>query len=305
MKRGYLTIGIGEYYRFLSKNLIRSYRLNTYSDIPFCMVTDKKDDITDHLADIVIVEPEKLKDGFLYKLRIFDYTPFEETIFIDADCLIISDINFLWNFFQNTAVGVIGHNSSNPENLKAFFNYDIVNKETGIKGFPVFNGGIYYFKKNEKAKKVFSDANYFSDFYDKYGMVKVRNMKNEEPVMSLALAYNNISAKSDDKLNTMYCVPGITDLRIDILRKKCSFRKYGTIVNPAIMHFLTSGTRLFHYRREIKRMNLRLWGLHVFIIDLLMLPMTFYYALKVLIYRVYKKRKLALANLLPFTINGY
>lgn len=34
--RGYITIAVGDSFRYLAKNLVRSYKLNTSCEHPFC-----------------------------------------------------------------------------------------------------------------------------------------------------------------------------------------------------------------------------------------------------------------------------
>jgi len=85
---GVLTVAIGNvcYYQYAA-NLIASIR--KHMDMPVCVLHDGQH--TKLLnADYLIKIPKHLsKNPFFFKTKLYDYTPFEKTIYIDADSLIM------------------------------------------------------------------------------------------------------------------------------------------------------------------------------------------------------------------------
>lgn len=294
MDRGIITIGIGDYYRRLAKHLVKSYYLNNDKKYPFAIVTDETDSELNSLFDIVILEKVKYNDGCIYKLNLYDYSPFKETLFIDADSLIVRDIHFMWEMYDANCFGVIGTNASSHKYLK--MNLQKVQHLHNITEVPIFNGGVYYFKKSELTQKIFNTAKKILNQYDYYEMTLLRGKKNEEPLIALSMAIHGLKALElnivDPDRKGMYCTPGQKYFKIDISKSICSFYKYGEYVTPSIMHFGTDKTYLFHYKRETKKINYLYAGKHPkWMIYLLCVPGTIKYSMYVIIYRLIKKKQ--------------
>lgn len=260
MNKGVLTIAQGErQYIDLAKNLAISLSVHN-PDLKKALVTDSEDPELKKLYDIVIPVDNSIGIGFLQKLYIRDYTPFDETLFIDVDCLVVRDINFLWEPFRKCDVSVIGKKVFEGE-LFGFPLLDIQNR-LDLKYVISFNGGVYYFKKNEKAKMIFDKSKDIVKNYDNYNIVKVRGEIADEPLMSLAMGIYN-QEPVDDHGKGMYTPVGQSgQFKMDVLKGYCKFIKSGIEVSPAIMHFGFGHTQAFHYRRE--RMKLVLVHYYLF-----------------------------------------
>ncbi|MCX6295600.1 MAG: hypothetical protein NTX97_05965 [Bacteroidetes bacterium] len=254
MNKGVLTIAQGkQQYIDLAKNLAISLSIHN-PGLKKALVTDSNDPELKKLYDIVIPIDKSIGIGFIQKLYIRDYTPFDETLFIDVDCLVVSDINFLWEPFNKCDVSVIGRKVFEGE-LFGFSLLDIQNR-LGVKYVISFNGGVYYFKKNEKAKMIFDKSKDIVKNYDAYNIVKVRGEIADEPLMSLAMGLHN-QEPIDDHGKGMYTPVGQNGhFKMDVLREYCDFNKNGKVVSPAIMHFGFGHTQAFHYRREKMKLKL-------------------------------------------------
>jgi hypothetical protein len=254
MERGVLTIAQGKkQYIDLAKNLAISLAIHN-PDLKKAIVTDSDDPELRQLYDVVIPADNSIGIGFLQKLYIWDYTPFDETLFIDVDCLTVRDIEFLWRPFSGCDVSVIGRKVFEGE-LFGFPLADIQSR-LGLEYVISFNGGVYYFKKNEKAKIIFDLAKDIVKNYDNYNIVKVRGEIADEPLMSLAMGMHQ-QEPIDDKGVGMYTPVGQKGrFKMDVLRGYCEFLKSGRKVSPAIMHFGFGHTQAFHYQRERKKLRL-------------------------------------------------
>jgi hypothetical protein len=258
MERGVLTIAHGKKeYIELAKFLALSLELHN-PGIKKAIVTDSTDQELRSLFDVVVpVNPDYGK-GFLQKLHICDYTPFEETMFIDADCLCSGNIDFLWELFKGHDVSVIGRQVT--EGSLFGFSMEDIRKALPLQYVIAFNGGIYYFRKNETARAVFASANDLKDKYNSLRLVTVRGEVADEPLMSLAMGLHH-QVPVNDSGKGMYTPVGQTgQFKMDVLKGFCQFEKEGRNVKPAIMHFGFGYTRAFHYRREKWKLKLHCYA---------------------------------------------
>ncbi len=261
-EKGFITIAIGDYYKYLAINLVKTYRLNGGNTYPFAVVTDKPDEQLTRYFDHVILEDEKLEDAYLYKLKLPEYTAYDKTIFVDADCFVIKEIDWYWDFFKKTSFGVFGRNTDvDDEEPVRVFDKEKAISEFKIRSVPRFNGGIYYFLQEPESLKVFEDARSFMPFYDEYGMPRFSNIKTghlkmgDEPLFALALAKNGIKAMDCPAEKGMWNINGAKYLSINLHKQNCSYQKYGEWVYPSIVHFGTDNSKRYHYKKEAVRLN--------------------------------------------------
>ena len=98
MSRGFITIATGqEHYYEIAYNLLISYRLFSEEPLPFAILCDRENKYTKHFDITVIMKNPNC--SYLDKLQFPQYTPFDETIFIDADSLAYRDLNDFWDIF--------------------------------------------------------------------------------------------------------------------------------------------------------------------------------------------------------------
>lgn len=87
------------------------------------------------------------------------YSPYDETIFMDADILIINPIDALWDIFADCGdVSAFGCKLQ-LNSKKGWFTYEGSGKyKPRIHYLISMNGGIYYIKKGSIADSVFRDT---------------------------------------------------------------------------------------------------------------------------------------------------
>lgn len=108
LKRGIITIGTGaQKYIDMSIYLAMSCKLNS-PGIPLALITDSKDPSLKKYFDIIIPANPDYPKGIVHKIFISDYSPFEETVFIDGDCMVVRDISNMFDWFQNSNVSAFG-----------------------------------------------------------------------------------------------------------------------------------------------------------------------------------------------------
>ena len=88
--------------------------------------------------------------------------------------------------------------------------------------------------------------------YEEDGLPLFNGKKGDEPVMEISMLEHHLYAIEDPRCERMFCTPGMTNLKICVLRQKCSFLKNGIVAKPAIMHWGTKATKGRIYQRESK-----------------------------------------------------
>jgi hypothetical protein len=235
---GFLTMAYGHdrYFR-QAENMALSLKRHML-DGPLAIVTDRK--VVGPLFDIAIPMKPFSKAGVVHKVDLYNYSPFQETFFIDSDCIVTrpfqKELAAIRQYGFTPVVGRYlyrGESDSGIVDLAAAL--DQINGET----FPKFNGGVYFFKKCSLAEQVFSRANALRSRTTALGIKDFdKGGPNDETLIGLALAELRVSQLYDDHGNLMRTpVNMIGKLQVDALGGGCSFNKGGVEVTPAICHF--------------------------------------------------------------------
>src|ERR1700761_392416 len=101
MDKNILTIATGKgLYVDMAANLARSFlHWHPQTDIQFHLVTDQKqiipNDIVDRIKTIEI-KPGELGEGFSSKLFLDKLAPEGQTLFIDSDCLVFGNLDWVF-----------------------------------------------------------------------------------------------------------------------------------------------------------------------------------------------------------------
>lgn len=253
---GFLTLAFGKTYRKLAKNLLISYRAYGNTAL-FCVVTDKKDK---NLKDFdCVIEKKPLAKGFFNKLYLNEYTPFDETVFIDADCLFFNNVSQCFNGLKNldSSFAPMGRNYviDDLDRREGYFDFEKT-KHLGIKYTYVFQGGFYYFNKNSSV--VFETAREIAKSKEDYGFP----FSGDEPCLALSMAINNCRCWNNANIKGMSWYPRAKNMTIDIKNGKINYQ-FGDKINidkTDMVHFGTFNTYKPFYKSTvwtIKRKNSR------------------------------------------------
>jgi hypothetical protein len=252
-RRGIITIAQGKKrYIDMAVNLAISLK-RVCPDIPLGVITDSTDENLKKHFDYILPVNKEYGIGLVQKLHIYEYSCFDETLFIDADCLAVRSIEFLFESFKEHEISCIGHRRTVGK-LFGLEASDIMNR-LNIPYVIGHNGGVYYFKKGTKAKDIFDKAISMLPDYDKIGIERLRGSINEEPLLAFAMSMAGIFPVDDrgEGMRTPVGQKGV--FKMDILRGYCEFYKHGEKVTPAIMHFGGGYPEAFHYRRETTKIR--------------------------------------------------
>lgn len=253
--RGILTLAHGQQkYVDMAIYLARSIRMNSPNQT-LAVVTDRSEMEMKPWFDVVVpLNPEHGTGMAAQKLDLYDNSPFRETIYIDADCLVVRDLSFLWNLFEGRDMSAIG--SEMRSGFWAGMDVQATCSKLAIPYIVQLNGGVFYFRRGELAGRIFRTARELIQRYAEIGIARLRGDINDEPLISLAMAMCHQHPVDDCGLGMKTRIGLSGPFEMDILKGHCRFTKHGEVVEPAIMHFGGRCWEGFYYRRERRKIDL-------------------------------------------------
>lgn len=259
MTKGFITIATGkEQYYKIARNLLRSYRYTTESPLPFAILCEEENEYTKEF-DVVRVYPKATR-SYLDKVEMFELLPFDINIFIDADCLCFSDINHLFDIYEDADDFCCYGRVLPLDDKTGWFEYDNLNADLQkqINYVVGLHGGIYYMRKTEKCKKVLEDAKAFSKTYADYKFKGKFETPGDEPVVALSMAVNDCKPISF-KYHSIVCYwEHENNLKLDIKNAVAVSKDNGESYD--IVHWGTRFTTSIPYCKEMAALELILQG---------------------------------------------
>jgi len=228
--KGIITLAFGmPKYVEMAKTLARSLILHS-PNIPRAIVTDCTDDPQlSVLFDTVINRNEEFGTNVRQKLFLDQYSPYSKTLFIDSDCIVSADIEFIFEDLAGADFTVPRNEILVAGQKDPFVDVDKVLQHFGFSSIPKFNGGLYYFEKNERSSRVFESA---------------RDVTLHEQKMF------------DDRGKMMRTPIGLRGpFDIDVVAGKNTFQKHASVVSPAVIHFAGEWSEHPLYYRETIRLK--------------------------------------------------
>lgn len=242
-RRGFVTIAVGaDRYYHLAANLLRSYRLHSTDDTPFAILCDRECAETAEFDRVVVMDhPSR---SFLDKLRLAELTPFDETIFVDADALFLRDPALMWADFAQMGDLCAYGNSLSRESRKGWFYPEEMGEYASRLRFGVqMHGGAYYLRKTPACQQVFGQALWFAEHYSQFRFAHF-DKPADEPVLALSMALEGW--EPCPKLERILFLPEY-DGHIRLTREGKVLLK-GQKSEAVIFHFGNVNTQRFAYR---------------------------------------------------------
>ena len=249
MEKGFVTIATGhERYYQMARTLLRSYRQNCDVPIRFALIADRLNEYTAEFDDVVILENPT--HSWMDKLSLLQNCPYEENIFIDADCLVYLDINFLWDLFSN-ADDFSCFGSILPMDSKDGWFQQDAQKLYPIHFITHLHGMLYFIRKSEAIMQMDTWCKTIISDYNAISFKAFNDVLADEPVLALAMAIMNF--RPVVRKPEYYCfVPFATTLSTDYFRRKVRYSnpKDGSIDSCAIVHWGNKNTEKYQYRAD-------------------------------------------------------
>ena len=236
---GFLTLAIGARdYISQAYYLGLSLRANM-PGYPIAVVTDDETGILAGVYDHLIPARQSLGRGVRQKMYIDQYTPFEETLFIDADCIVARSFEHELNEVRSfDFTPVVQRHLRTDDADEYFLDLPSLMRAFNLRSLPKFNGGVYFFRKSALSERVFESARRIQNDPASYGLKAFDSTgPGDEPAYALAMAQHGISGY-DDLGRLMRTPVGLRGkLTIDPTQGQCSFMRAEGLVTPAICHF--------------------------------------------------------------------
>lgn len=259
MTRGFITIATGKkHYYEIAANLLLSYRFFTKKRYPFAIIAEEHNEYT-ALFDDVIITSEAMR-SFLDKFLLLKLSPYDETIFFDADSLAFGDLNQYWDFFKEaTDFSATGENFELYAEKGAWFNVEDIGKYGELISYKSrVHAGVCFIRKSEKTLKMYADCmDIYKHYHELYFHTAAASV--DECIFGVAMPMNEM--KAIPECNTMLAAyPCLTSLEADILNDvlKYSTPWAGETQKGILLHWGTIQTYQPLYRYNVECLKHRI-----------------------------------------------
>lgn len=198
--------------------------------------------------DYVIEEDAQLI-GFEHKVNLDVYSPFDHTLFIDADVLVFRDLRSIfdqWGHLSYTARGGYAEGGYSSFGLGREYILDKLNKKSLV---VIGGAGHGLFRKPECAQ-VFNYAREITKSYEQYSNGAKYS---DEDAMGITMTRFGLQPISMPDLVGIprHAISG--SLSMDVLHGHCEYRNYdGLLVRPYMMHFIRNSAPFVYYAQLSK-----------------------------------------------------
>ncbi len=255
MTRGFVTVATGdEIYYEIASNLLKSYRLRCGNTYKFAILCDRENEYTADFDDVVIINNARC--NYTDKFRILTDCPYDESIFIESDCLIYDDINIFWQYFEGaTDFSTFGWNKGN---FGPWFDEEGFENVIGSSIIPIFCPGYLFIRKGEICNKMYDDALKISEYLYKHKEENpkcfVRGTLRDDPVFSCIMVMND--CKCAVKPEVGKCISLTSEKKPISPHISRGVLKYGDRTqNGNLLHFSSSRTKEGVYLHQVFVMN--------------------------------------------------
>jgi hypothetical protein len=162
---GYLILATGSaHYADMACNLAASIKVMDGTR-PICLVHDGNIALQPAdralFDDLSVLPPDSRYPGFMNKIRLFPVSPYQRTMFVDADCLLVKrDIDRYWAMTRPFFFGITGDSRMSGEWKGA--DIAAMLRQEGAPYLVQMNSGVFAFDNSPEAAAFFAGLN---DFY--------------------------------------------------------------------------------------------------------------------------------------------
>lgn len=228
MVRGFVTLATGNivYYK-MAANLLASFKIHN-PGVPFAIICDRTNEYTDVFDDVVLLE--KANGNYIDKLSLLIKSPYDESIFIEPDCLIYRNLDFFWELMSaESDCTSFGWNGGG---LERWFNTDEtrdrlmelfpeINENTVV---PLFNPGYIFIRKGSGCKKMYEDCLKVAQritedsILNTYPQLLCGGKLRDDPIFSVAMGINGFICNSVPERSKCIALPSkYTINKIDLI----------------------------------------------------------------------------------------
>lgn len=267
MSKGVMTMAYGPpAYLRMAKGMARSIRLHN-PDTQMAIVTDRSPSSLRPWFDIVVPLNSDFGPGLAQKLHLDLYTPFDQTLYMDADFLVFHDLQRIWDQFRDIqGFSLFGLHLAEGEAHYAIDDLPAYMEKLGMSRMVMSNTGILYFDRSHQACQAFEMAREIAEKADCLGLRRhPAGFFNDEPIfgsvvelLDLPFISTTDEAGSDGTTRPIFTLAsfGDTDMtEIDVRRGRSRHIGFGHNLEPAAIHFNVETQKSKVYDRELRRLE--------------------------------------------------
>ena len=251
---GFFTVATGdEHYYKIAANLLRSYRQFSPEPLPFAILADRENAYTREFDKTVLLkDPTR---SYLDKLSLYDYLPYDTSVFIDADCLAYGDLNVIFDHFREADDFCCYGRVLPLEDRTGWFNYeDLGELQSRVSYCVGLHGGIYYIRRTPKAAEVFKTAKQIARDYEKYSFRGRFSTPGDEPILALSMALTGCKPIPFHPEGICCYWEYENQMSLDIAKGSAVIRKTGQQTH--LVHWGTRFTKQLLYQKQVAAMAL-------------------------------------------------
>ena len=263
MTKGFVTIATGkEMYYAMARNLLISYRFHNHGGPPFAIICDRENNYTEDFDDVVVMDSPMF--SYLDKLRLPELAPYDETIFIDADSLVLRDLGGLWDVVAKSPdYGIYGA-VLDPDSEEGRIELERSGPLRERMHSPSScQGGMRFVRKSPGLDGFIDLSMYIMRHYDEFQ--KPGHPKPSDD-MILPLVCSIYDFPPSEDWSRIFCfLPDSVIKEFDLLKGEISYvwKVNGEEMGPGcyFLHFGNKATREWLYNREVYRLSRAAGGL--------------------------------------------
>jgi hypothetical protein len=151
--KGYLTMAVGStHYLEMAVDMALSLRQHTRLPIAIAVDAPLRAVIQEHYAgvfDEVVLLADRYMDGRALKYGCAEASPFETTIFVDSDCVVLDDLDFVLESLNGDPLAMVGEllTRTDDEMHHGFSTRELMTR-FGLDRYLKSNSGLFCFRKS-------------------------------------------------------------------------------------------------------------------------------------------------------------
>lgn len=139
--------------RYVEMAVDMALSLREHSELPIAIAVDAGlepgvRELYGGVFDSIVLVPDRFLNGRALKYGTAVASPYEETMFVDADCLVLRTLDDLWSVLDRTDMAMVGEHlsSSEDENHHGFSTRSLM-RRFGLDRYLKTNSGLFCFRR--------------------------------------------------------------------------------------------------------------------------------------------------------------
>lgn len=152
IRRGYLTMAVGKP-RYVEMAVDMALSLREHTELPIAIAVDTA--LEPHVRerygkvfDAVVLLPQRFVDGRALKYGTAAASPYDETMFVDADCIVLSSLDGLWGILEESDMAMVGERLTRAEDQNHHgFSTRALIRRFDLEHYLKTNSGLFCFRR--------------------------------------------------------------------------------------------------------------------------------------------------------------